>query len=262
MAEDDPDDSLDQDPEPEEPGIPDAPVPESDLRDKHRRYVVIHGHFYQPPRENPWIEVIEKEPSAHPRHDWNERVAWECYIPNKAARVVSPDGKILDVVNNYAWFNFNFGPTLLDWFEKTCPHDSMALIEADRESRERLGHGNAIAQAYNHIILPLANPRDRATQVRWGIADFRFRFGRDPEAMWVPETAVNADTLRTLIDHGMRYVILSPTQAEKIRRLGRGGRWHFVWEGSIDTRRAYRWFDKDPRGHPDRDRFIDVFFYD
>jgi alpha-amylase/alpha-mannosidase (GH57 family) len=231
--------------------MPDAPP----------RYVVIHGHFYQPPRENPWIEAVEKQPSAAPNHDWNERVARECYIPNTAARVMAGE-RILDIVNNYGSVSFDFGPTLLSWFESFAPREYRALVDADRSSVARLGRGNAIAQAFNHMILPLSSPRDRATQIRWGLADFASRFGRPAEAMWLPETAVNADTLRSLIDSGLRYAILAPGQADKVRRLGRGGRWHEVSDGSISTRRAYRWFDKDARGHAFHDRHIDILFYD
>ena len=179
-------------------------------------FVTIHGHFYQPPRENPWIEAVETEESAHPFHDWNERITLECYRPNAYARIVDGKGKILDIVNNYSSISFNFGPTLLTWLEKKSPTLYQKILEADRESLRRFGHGNAMAQAYNHIILPLANERDKETQVLWGIADFEKRFHRKPEAMWLPETAVNYHTLQVLIKYEMRYLILSPYQALRV----------------------------------------------
>ncbi len=218
-----------------------------------RRFVVVHGHFYQPPRENPWTESVERQDSARPHHDWNERVAWECYIPNGRARVVDPERRILDLVNNYAYLSFNFGPTLLSWFEARHPRHYRRLIEGDKAGLARTGHGNAIAQAYNHMILPLAAPRDRLTQVLWGLEDFRARFGREPEAMWLPETACNLETLALLSEHGMRYVILSPGQALRARSP-EGGR-RDVSDGSIDPRRPYR--VALPEG-----RSIAAFFYD
>ncbi|HKO01594.1 MAG TPA: glycoside hydrolase, partial [Thermoanaerobaculia bacterium] len=160
------------------------------------RFVAIHGHFYQPPRENPWLEAIETQDSAHPWHDWNERITVECYAPNASARILDAKDRILHIVNNYAWISFNVGPTLLSWLEAHAPETYNAIIEADRLSRERFdGHGSAIAQVYNHMILPLANARDQRTQVRWGIRDFEKRFKRKPEAMWLPETAVDVASL-------------------------------------------------------------------
>ncbi|MDZ7291293.1 MAG: DUF3536 domain-containing protein [candidate division KSB1 bacterium] len=180
--------------------------------------LVIHGHFYQPPRENAWTESIERQKSAHPYHDWNERIDVECYRANAFSRILDNTNRIVNIVNNYAQISFNFGPTLLSWLEQHSPLTYRRILEADKLSQERCsGHGAAIAQAYNHAILPLCNQRDKITQVRWGIADFRYRFGRDPEAMWLPETAVNDDTLRVLIDHGMKFVILSPYQAKRVR---------------------------------------------
>ena len=156
------------------------------------RYVCIHGHFYQPPRENAWLEQIEIQDSAYPYHDWNERIAAECYSPNAESRILDHEGYITRIVNNYSRMSFNFGPTLLSWMEKSAPATYEAILRADRSSMERFsGHGSAIAQAYNHMILPLANRRDKVTQVRWGIADFSHRFGRAPEGMWLPETAVD-----------------------------------------------------------------------
>jgi len=219
--------------------------------------LVIHGHFYQPPRENAWTGMIDREPSARPDHDWNERIHRECYRANAFARVFDGFGRVLRVVNNYAHASFNFGPTLLTWIERHDPATYARILEADRESaRARVGHGNAIAQGYNHAILPLCNGRDRLTQVRWGIADFRRRFGREPEALWLPETACNDATLATLIDAGMRFVILSPHQAERVRPAGQAD-WSDVSGGTIDPGVAYRWLHPDGSG-----RQIACFFYD
>ncbi len=216
--------------------------------------LIIHGHFYQPPRENPWTGLVDAEPSAHPFHDWNERITAECYAANAQAQV---DGAAGPTINNYARISFNFGPTLLSWLEDHHPETYALILEADRESvRERGGHGNAIAQAYGHAILPLCNERDRLTQVLWGIADFRRRFGREPESLWLPETACDDDTLSVLIEQQLRYVILAPGQAERYRPLG-GGEWHSVEDGSIDVSSAYRYFHRDGSG-----RSIAVFFYD
>ena len=159
---------------------------------RHPRYICIHGHFYQPPRENPWLGVVEVQDSAAPFHDWNERITHECYAPNTRARLLDGQGRIINLLNNYAWISFNFGPTLLQWMADAAPEALPGIVEADRLSQERRrGHGNALAQVYNHMILPLASPRDKQTQVLWGIADFRHRFGRDPEGMWLAETAVD-----------------------------------------------------------------------
>src|SRR5215510_4586221 len=161
--------------------------------------LIIHGHFYQPPRENPWTGIVDTEPSAAPFHDWNERIHSECYGPN-AAIGISSEGKER-LVNNYAGISFNFGPTLLSWLERNHPDTYSRIIEADRQSAvARAGHGNAIAQAYGHAILPLCNEQDLRTQIRWGLADFRYRFGREPEAMWLPETACNDHVLDALIE--------------------------------------------------------------
>ncbi|MBI5209034.1 MAG: DUF3536 domain-containing protein [Elusimicrobia bacterium] len=226
------------------------------------RFICIHGHFYQPPRENPWLNVVEREPSAHPDHDWNCRIARECYVPNGAARIINPRGEIVDLVNNYSFLSFDFGPTLLSWFEHERPSEYRRIIEADRQSFRRLdGHGNAIAHAYNHMILPLANERDLATQIRWGLADFKHRFGRDPEAMWLPETAANDAVLRALIDHGLSYVILSNHQAQRCRPIGKK-EWKDVSSGSIDPGHPFRWFDHTGPSRGQGVRHIDVFFYD
>jgi alpha-amylase/alpha-mannosidase (GH57 family) len=224
-------------------------------------YVVIHGHFYQPPRENPWIEKIEEEVSAHPFHDWNSRIAAECYIPNSCARIYDADGRILDIVNNYSKLSFNFGPTLLTWLEDNASFAYQRLQAADHQSLTHLGHGNAIAQAYNHIILPLANSRDRETEIIWGLKDFEYRFGREAESMWLPETAVNYPTLANLVAHGMKYVILSPYQARRVRLL-EGEAWEEVDAQTLDTTQAYRCFLPDSSEDPEESQFIDVFFYD
>jgi alpha-amylase/alpha-mannosidase (GH57 family) len=218
--------------------------------------LVIHGHFYQPPRENPWTDTVEREAGANPYHDWNERIYVECYRANAFARISDRYNRVEAIVNNYAGINFNFGPTLLTWLERHHPKTYERILEADRESlRSRSGHGNAIAQGYNHTILPLMTERDRRTQIRWGIEDFRFRFRRDPESLWLPETACDDATLGALIDEGLAYVILSPFQAARVRRIG-GEEWHSASEGNIDTSIPYRYFHRDGSG-----RSISVFFY-
>ena len=223
-------------------------------------YIAIHGHFYQPPRENPWFEAIETEESAHPFHDWNERITLECYRPNAYARILDEKGRILEILNNYSSLNFNFGPTLLPWLEKDFPSVYQKILEADRESLRRLGHGDAIAQVYNHIIMPLANERDKKTEVLWGMGDFEKRFHRKPEAMWLPETAANSPTLQVLVKYGMRYLILSPFQALRVKPFG-GKKWTDISQGRIDSSQPYRCFIKDASGKKLLDQFIDIFFY-
>lgn len=219
--------------------------------------LIVHGHFYQPPRENPWTGVVEAEPGAAPFHDWNERIHSECYQPNSSATILDPKTGESRVVNNYAKISFNFGPTLLNWLKSNHPDTYASIVDADHESaRARGGHGNAVAQAYGHAILPLCNERDRRTQIRWGIADFRDRFARNPEAMWLPETACNDQVLAALIDEGLRFVILAPHQAARVRRIGDEG-WRAVDEQSVDTSVAYRYSHSDGSG-----RSIAVFFYD
>jgi alpha-amylase/alpha-mannosidase (GH57 family) len=219
-------------------------------------YLTIHGHFYQPPRENPWTEEIDREPSAEPYHDWNERINEECYRANAFARILAEDGRVVDVLNNYAYLSFNFGPTLLSWLRAHAPDVYERIRQGDAAGLERTGHGNAIAQVYNHIILPLANRRDKVTQVQWGLADFRYHFGREAEALWLAETAVDYETLEVLAEARLRYVILSPTQARRIRPLEpAGGQWLEAGDGSIDPSRAYQC--RLPSG-----RSLAVFFYD
>ncbi|HEX8070712.1 MAG TPA: DUF3536 domain-containing protein [Pyrinomonadaceae bacterium] len=219
--------------------------------------LIIHGHFYQPPRENPWTNTIEPQPSARPFPNWNERIHRECYRPNAYARVVDSRGRVERIVNNYANISFNFGPTLCSWLAQFHPETYARIIEADRASaRRQWGHGNAIAQGYHHAILPLCNERDRRTEIRWGLTDFRRRFSRPAEALWLPETAANDATLGALIEEGLRFVILSPHQAERVRPLG-AEVWSSVGSGSVDPRQPYRYFHRDGSG-----RSIAVFFYD
>ncbi len=226
-----------------------------------KRSVCIHGHFYQPPRENPWTGEIDRQESAGEYHDWNARIEAECYAPNTQAKILGADGKTESRVNNYSHISFNFGPTLMMWLERKSPKTYEKIIEADRESFKKFhGHGNAIAQAFVHLILPLADPRDQRTVIRWGISDFKRRFKREPEALWLPETACDDQTLQLLIEAGMKYVILSPAQAERVRPIhSASGPWWSVSDGAIDIRRPYRWFDK---GDDRRKRFIDIFFYE
>ncbi len=237
-------------------------------------YLIIHGHFYQPPRENPWTDIVEQQPSATPFHDWNERIHAECYQPNSSAVVSDTQGGESHVVNNYAHISFNFGPTLLSWLQQNHSGTYDSIIEADRDSAaNRHGHGDAIAQAYGHAILPLCNDRDLRTQIRWGLADFRFRFGREAESIWLPETACNDHVLSALIDEGLRYVILAPHQAARVGTRSDGDEvstasgservkdstndWHSVVAENLDTSIPYRYIDRD-----DPARSIAVFFYD
>ncbi|HEY2747231.1 MAG TPA: DUF3536 domain-containing protein [Polyangia bacterium] len=217
-----------------------------------RAFLVVHGHFYQPPRDNPWLGIVERQESARPFHDWNERIAAECYTPNAFARVLDDDGRIVSIVNNYEIMSFNFGPTLLSWLEDHAPDTYRRILDADARSLAARGFGNAIAQAYNHAILPLCNERDRRTQIRWGLADFERRFGRRAEAMWLPETAVSMPTVEALLDEGLKFAILSPHQAEAARD---GGDWFDVSSASIDPTQPYRL-------HAPSGRALDLFFYD
>ena len=219
------------------------------------RYVCVHGHFYQPPRENPSLEAIEVQDSAYPYHDWNERVCSECYAPNAFSRIMDDQQRVVELVNNYAHISFNFGPTLLSWLEDKAPKVYVSIQQADKLSREKFsGHGSAMAQAYNHMILPLANRRDKITQVKWGIRDFEHRFQRKPEGMWLPETAVNIETLEVLAEQGIQFTILASRQASRVRRKN-GRKWVDVSGGRIDPSRAYT------VQLPSR-KAISVFFYD
>ncbi|MEI7649400.1 MAG: glycoside hydrolase, partial [Methanomicrobiales archaeon] len=219
------------------------------------RFVCIHGHFYQPPRENPWLEEVETEDSAYPYHDWNERITAECYAPNATSRILDSNKKIIDIVNNYAKISFNFGPTLLAWLEQNNKEVYQAILKADKESMNRFsGHGSAIAQIYNHIIMPLANSRDKHTQVIWGIKDFISRFGREPEGMWLPEAAVDLETLEILAEQKIKFTILSPKQASRIKPVN-DTQWTDVSRGGIDTSMPY--LCRLPSGES-----IAIFFYD
>ena len=205
-----------------------------------KKYLCIHGHFYQPPRENPWLNEVELQDSAYPFHDWNERITAECYARNAASRILDKEGRIKAIVNNYSSISFNFGPTLLDWMQKKSPDVYDAILKADQESMKYFnGHGSAIAQVYNHVIMPLANERDKETQVIWGIEDFKSRFGRMPEGMWCGETAVNTETLEVMAKHGIKFTILSPYQAKAYRKTGEK-KWHNAERANIDPKRAYR----------------------
>ncbi|MEH2033063.1 MAG: DUF3536 domain-containing protein [Nostoc sp.] len=259
------------------------------LRKANGVYVTVHGHFYQPPRENPYLDAIERQPSAAPFHDWNERIHWECYRPNAFARVLNDQGEVVGIVNNYEYFSFNIGPTLMSWLERYDVEVYQRILEADAKSSDRLhGHGNAIAQVYNHIIMPLANERDKYTQIRWGKEDFRSRFGRDPEGMWLAETAVDYATLEALVAEGIRFIVLAPSQALRCRPLPTQEHPHPEWievgGSQIDSTRPYRCYlqptldtSSSPLsaikegsgewgvGNGDTDHslpYIDIFFYD
>src|SRR3989440_1306847 len=201
--------------------------------------LVVHGHFYQPPRENPWTEEVAREPSAAPFHDWNERIAWESYRPNAFARVTDEAGRIVGLVDNYARISFDMGPTLLSWVERHHPDLYARMVAADAAAR------GGMAQAFGHLILPLANERDLRTQVRWGLADFRLRFGRAAGGMWLPEAAVNDDVLAVLAEEGVGFTVLAPRQAATVD------------DEPVDTSKPYRW------RHPTRASLgVDIVFYD
>ncbi|MGE0441771.1 MAG: DUF3536 domain-containing protein [Gemmatimonadales bacterium] len=225
------------------------------------RSVVIHAHFYQPPREDPWLELVDREPSAAPFHDWNERIDHECYRAVLAARETDRDGAIRRIVNILEQISFNVGPTLLDWMERESPATYRGILAADRASATRLGHGNAIAMPYHHVILPLASHHDKRTEVRWGIADFRRRFGREPLGMWLPETAVDDDTLDVLAEEGIAFTVLAPHQVQGASRLGLPGRYRtgrgrtialFAYDGAMShdvafgplVRNSQAWIDR------------------
>lgn len=224
---------------------------------KHAVYLTIHGHFYQPPRENPWLDYIEEQDSAAPYHNWNERINYECYTPNSVARTTDHSNKILDIVNNYSFISYNLGPSLLSWLEKNSYDTYQRILEADKISQqEHSEHGNSLAQVYNHVIMPLANYRDKITQVHWGIKDFEYRFKRKPEGIWLSEAAVCEETLSILVDYGIKFVILCPYQAEKVKYSEVLG-WEDVSRGNIDPARAYCCKLKN---YPNKS--INIFFYD
>jgi alpha-amylase/alpha-mannosidase (GH57 family) len=219
-----------------------------------KRFICLHAHFYQPPRENPWLEEIEMQDSAYPFHDWNSRIAAECYAPNTASRILDSERRIIDIVNNYSRISFNFGPTLLSWLERRQPDVYDAILDADRMSQDRFsGHGSAIAQIYNHMIMPLANRRDKETQILWGIRDFEYRFQRRPKGIWLSETAVDIETLDICAEQGVEFTILAPHQAHRFRPVD-GGKWIETQKESIDPRQAY--LCRLPSG-----RSISLFFY-
>lgn len=220
-----------------------------------KKYICIHGHFYQPPRENAWLEVIELQDTAHPYHDWNERITAECYEPNATSRILDENNVIKNIINNYSRISFNFGPTLLSWMEAYAPETYDAILEADKQSISNFGgHGSAVAQVYNHIIMPLANRRDKETQIVWGIRDFEYRFRRKPEGMWLAETAVDTETLELLAEHEIKFTILAPRQAKAVRKIGTD-EWMEVNDRSVNTKKAYQC--NLPSGNS-----IALFFYD
>ena len=219
------------------------------------KYICVHGHFYQPPREDPWTGAVEAEPSAAPFHDWNERIAKECYEANTRAPILNPKGEVTRRVNNFSLISFDIGPTLLSWIRRHNPDTYDAILDADRESvRRNGGHGNALAQAYNHLIMPLASRRDKVTQVLWGVRDFEFHYRRRPEGFWLPETAVDRETLEILADCGIGFTVLAPHQAYRRRRIGFNSRWEYLRHECVDPRHAYRILLDGRHFH--------VFFYD
>jgi alpha-amylase/alpha-mannosidase (GH57 family) len=224
---------------------------------EYKLYLCIHGHFYQPPRENPRTGEIELQPTAAPYHDWNERIFQECYKPNTEAIIADlATNKILERVNNFEYLNFNFGPTLLHWIKDKHPEVFRLIVDADKKSvTAHNGYGNAIAQVYNHIIMPLANKRDNITQIKWGLYDFEFHFERKSEGIWLAETACNIDTLEYLIEEGIKFIILDPSQALKIREIN-SSEWKDVSSGNINTKLPYRAFSENNPG-----KYIDIFFY-
>jgi len=216
-----------------------------------KKFICIHGHFYQPPRENAWMEEVEIQESAAPYHDWNERITHECYGPNGVARILNEKGKVVDIISNYARMSFNFGPTLLSWLEHKAPKVYQHILDADQESMVHFhGHGSAMAQVYNHIIMPLASRRDKETQVKWGIYDFQHRFKREPEGMWLAETAVDTETLEVLAENNIKFTVLAPHQAAEYRKIGSND-----WNKGIDTHKSY--ICNLPSG-----KSIHLFFYD
>lgn len=231
-------------------------------KDAPRRCVVIHGHFYQPPRENPWIDIIEKQPSATPQDNWNERIYDQCYRPNAYSRLLDSEGMIVDIHNNYLSMSFNFGPTLFSWLERYHPLTARRIIESDSQSCSALeGHGNAIAQVYNHIIMPLSSKRDQLTQIRWAKQFFRSRFKREPEGIWLAETAINMETVLCLIEEKFKFVILSPNQADNFRHIGDDSKWVSAEPHKLNTRYPYRIFPRNPSGQQ-LPGYLDVFFFD
>jgi alpha-amylase/alpha-mannosidase (GH57 family) len=221
----------------------------------NKRFICIHGHFYQPPRENPWLETVETQDSAAPYHDWNERICAECYAPNGAARIQNNKNQITRIVNNYARISFNFGPTLLSWLKENAPRTYRMILDGEGRSRRSYGgHSSAMAQVYNHIIMPLAIERDRITQIRWGIADYKHHYGESPEGMWLSETAADSDSLRLMAEHGIKFTVLAPHQCKRVLALAEGAGWTDTPDASVDTTHPY--LVRFPSGAQ-----IAVFFY-
>ncbi|HUX46050.1 MAG TPA: DUF3536 domain-containing protein [Terracidiphilus sp.] len=205
-----------------------------------KRYICIHGHFYQPPRENPWLEAVETQDSAAPYHDWNERICAECYATNGAARIQNRENKITRIMNNYSRMSFDFGPTLLSWLRDYAPRTYRMVQDGERRSRRNFkGHSSAMAQVYNHVIMPLANRRDRLTQIRWGIVDYEQNYGKSPEGMWLSETAADTETLELMAEHGIRFTVLAPHQCKRTRALKDGAEWADTPGATVDTTRPY-----------------------
>ena len=216
------------------------------------RALCIHGHFYQPPREDPWLGRILPEGSAAPSRHWNERICRESYAPLARARRLDGSGRIIELLNCYEWLSFNVGPTLLSWMERSAPETYARILEADRASLARLGHGNALAQVYHHVIMPLTSDANKALEVGWAVDDFTARFGRAPEGMWLAETAVDTPTLTALATAGITFTILAPSQATAVSDDGRN--WREVDAGSLDIGQPYK--VALPSG-----RSMAVFFY-
>src|ERR1700723_1377906 len=245
-----------------------AKTPKPQASTEAPRFVCIHGHFYQPPRENPWLETVEVQDSAAPYHDWNDRITAECYAPNGASRITNKQDEIIRIMNNYARMSYNFGPTLLSWLLDKAPRTYRMILDADRVSAQRYsGHGSALAQVYNHLIMPLADRRDAITQIRWGIADFESRYGRKPEGMWLSETAVNRTVLDLMGQEGIKFTVLAPVQCARVRVLAEPSSnpaqnpaaatvpWTETPDATVDPTHPYLI-------RLDEGRSIAVFFYD
>lgn len=205
------------------------------------RKLCIHGHFYQPPRIDPWLRQVLPEGSAAPGLNWNERILAESYAPLAWSRRKDGQGRITEMVNCYEWISFNCGPTLLSWLESAHPECYARILEADRRSVVRWGHGNAMAQCHHHMIMPLASPLDKEVQLAWSQADFRARFGRDPEGLWLPEAAVDTPTLEAVAAAGFGFVVLAPRQALAVADLD-GGNAREVTQEDLDISAPYAVF--------------------
>lgn len=227
-----------------------------------KKYCVIHGHFYQPPRESPWLDEIQRQPSAAPFHNWNERIFDECYRPNAFSRLLDMNGNITGVSNNYSYMSFNFGPTLFKWLVEKHPSVYKRIIDADKRSCQKYdGHGSAVAQVYNHIIMPHASKRDKITQIRWAKSFFKRHFGRDPEGMWLAETGINMETAECLVDEGIKFTVLSPNQAQAFRFMDSESEWINADHAGFDPRHPYRLYLEDEHGNKKKGH-LDLFFFD